>query len=84
MKVILSRKGFDSGSGGIPSPILTNGDLVSLPIPDVDDQFKYSDVHYNNQVTYFDILSQLTNKGLKSGNNIIPLIMTRRVIWTLI
>lgn len=32
MKVIFSRKGFDSSSGGAPSPIL-NGRLVSLPIP---------------------------------------------------
>lgn len=32
MKLILSRKGFDSGSGGAPSPLL--GDrLVPLPIP---------------------------------------------------
>ena len=34
MKIILSRKGFDSSSGGIPSPILPSGRLCSLPIPD--------------------------------------------------
>jgi hypothetical protein len=33
MKVILSRKGFDSASGGIPSLILPDGTLISLPIP---------------------------------------------------
>jgi hypothetical protein len=33
MKVILSRKGFDSASGGMPSPILPDGTLISLPIP---------------------------------------------------
>ena len=33
MKVILSRKGFDSASGGYPSPILPNGTLLSMPIP---------------------------------------------------
>lgn len=33
MKLILSRKGFDSESGGIPSPILPDGSLCSLPIP---------------------------------------------------
>ncbi len=40
MKVILSRKGMDSTSGGIASPILPDGTLLSLPIPDkmgVDD-----------------------------------------------
>ena len=33
MRVILSRKGFDSASGGMPSPILPDGTLISLPIP---------------------------------------------------
>ena len=33
MKVVLSRKGFDSGYGRIPSPILPDGTLLSLPIP---------------------------------------------------
>ncbi|ANU07030.1 hypothetical protein [Paraurantiacibacter namhicola] len=32
MKIILSRKGFDSGSGGGPSPIV-DGRPLSLPIP---------------------------------------------------
>ena len=32
MKIILSRKGFDSGSGGAPSPIICNRPK-SLPIP---------------------------------------------------
>jgi len=34
VKIIFSRKGFDSASGGIPSPILPSGRLCSLPIPD--------------------------------------------------
>jgi Nucleotide modification associated domain 3 len=34
MKIILSRKGFDSGTGKQPSFITSSGDLVSLPIPD--------------------------------------------------
>jgi len=32
MKVVLSRKGFDSASGGVPSPIV-NGRPISIPIP---------------------------------------------------
>lgn len=35
MKVILSRKGFDSAAGGAPSPIV-DGVPVSLPIPAAD------------------------------------------------
>jgi hypothetical protein len=34
MKIILSRKGFDSGSGGVASPILPSGELHTLPIPE--------------------------------------------------
>lgn len=32
-RIILSRKGFDSSSGGNPSPIFTDGRILSLPIP---------------------------------------------------
>lgn len=42
MKIILSRKGFDSASGGCPSFII--GDkLISLPIPD-----EHTNLGYNN------------------------------------
>lgn len=34
MKIILSRKGFDSSFGGCASPIFEDGSLVSLPIPE--------------------------------------------------
>ena len=34
MKIILSRKGFDSACGGVASPILPDGQMVSLPIPE--------------------------------------------------
>ena len=33
MKIILSRKGFDSSYGGSPSPILEDNTFLSLPIP---------------------------------------------------
>ena len=34
MRVVLSRKGFDSTAGGGPSPLLPDGRLFSLPIPE--------------------------------------------------
>lgn len=34
MKFILSRKGMDSAAGGFANPILPDGTLLSLPIPD--------------------------------------------------
>ena len=33
MKIILSRKGFDSANGGVASPLFDDGTAVSLPIP---------------------------------------------------
>ncbi len=33
MKIILSRKGFDSSAGGMASPIFPDGTAISLPIP---------------------------------------------------
>lgn len=44
MKVILSRKGFDSVSGGMMSPIMPNGDLLSMPIPSGGDPYSYREV----------------------------------------
>lgn len=58
MKVILSRKGFDSTAGGYPSPII-DGMPLSLPIPDKNDKIKYSDLEYNNGKSYLDIIADL-------------------------
>jgi len=32
LKVILSRKGFDSSNGGCPSPIMPDNTLLSFPM----------------------------------------------------
>ena len=46
MRLILSRKGFDSSSasGGCASPILPDGQLISLPIPHSASQVGYSEL----------------------------------------
>jgi hypothetical protein len=44
MKIILSRKGFDSAAGGIPSPILEDGTMLPLPIPSKYCPIRYSDI----------------------------------------
>lgn len=46
MQVILSRKGFDSQYGGIPSPILPDGRLLPLPIPSGHDNATLADITY--------------------------------------
>lgn len=43
VKIILSRKGFDSSAGGCASPIMPDGTLVALPIPD-----RLSPIHYED------------------------------------
>lgn len=45
MRLILSRKGFDSAAGGVPSPILPDGRLCPLPIPDSRSPYCYDDLH---------------------------------------
>lgn len=52
MKVILSRKGFDSCYGGYPSPILPDGSMISLPIPSSEDSICYKDLKIQNKNLY--------------------------------
>lgn len=54
MKIILSRKGFDSTYGGVPSPII-NGKPVSMPIPD-----EYSGGPTYHELGYGDIVEEIT------------------------
>ena len=58
MKVILSRKGFDSSYGGQPSPILPDGTLLSLPIPSKNDKLKFSNI-YHREKSYYEIIKEL-------------------------
>lgn len=63
MKLILSRKGFDSVSGGWPSPILPDGTMLFLPIPDESEPSlpTYSDLTWEG-TEYGKLLGQLTSK----------------------
>lgn len=61
MKIILSRKGFDSANGGIVSPIFEDGTMISFPIPS-DDIDTYDSLHYNG-TRYSQILRDLRYKG---------------------
>ena len=58
MKIILSRKGFDSANGGRPSPIMPDGTLLSMPIPSETDALTYSDLGFKGE-TYASILNRL-------------------------
>lgn len=59
MKIILSRKGFDSANGGIVSPIFADGTLMSFPIPDeCEEEDTYDDLLYDS-TSYREILDNL-------------------------
>lgn len=58
MKVILSRKGFDSGYGGMASPILPDGTLLSMPIPSKPESVRFTDLHHDGR-SYYDIIKSL-------------------------
>ena len=53
MKIILSRKGFDSSYGGYPSPIFPDGSLLSIPIPSM--RFVQKKWQYFNGSSYLPI-----------------------------
>lgn len=66
MKIILSRKGFDSGYGGCPSPILPNGEMLSLPIPARKHPQKFSELRVSDYSTNYESLIQMLHgKRLK-------------------
>ena len=58
MKIVLSRKGFDSQYGKIKSPILEDGTLLSLPIPQENDTRLFDDLWYDDK-TYYEIIKEL-------------------------
>ncbi len=68
MLVIISRKGFDSSSGGVPSPIFPDGKMLFLPIPDKDLKIKYKDIRWNKR-NVGDIVSSLTKGKIRSNFN---------------
>ena len=63
MRIILSRKGFDSQYGKQASPILPDGTMLSLPIPSDNDYFTYSDIMWKGQ-NYLEIIHSLNPRSV--------------------
>ncbi len=64
MKIILSRKGFDSSIGKVPSPILPAGELCSLPIPESVPGYlsrRYEDIKFGD--LHLDVIVHDLTKG---------------------
>ncbi|MGE5606380.1 MAG: hypothetical protein ACM3YE_11915 [Bacteroidota bacterium] len=59
MKIILSRKGFDTATGGKPSPILDNK-FISLPIPETGSGIFYRDLIVSEGFTYEQLMHDLS------------------------
>lgn len=62
MRIILSRKGFDMQYGGQPSPILPDGTLLSLPIPEDAESLTFKELDHDGQ-SYLDIIKALNPKS---------------------
>jgi hypothetical protein len=59
MRLILSRKGFDSSSGGCPSPIFPDRSIIALPIPDKKSPVRYRDLNWRGR-NLGDVVAKLT------------------------
>ncbi len=70
MKIVFSRKGFDSSNGGKPSFIFPDGSLFSVPIPTKNDKLTFGDLQFSYAGdSAHKILNQVTN-GLHNENGI--------------
>ena len=67
MKLIFSRKGFDSANGGCPSPVL-DGRLCSLPIPDAGASTRYREISSFNGSSTGRIVEDLTRGRIERGD----------------
>lgn len=67
MKLILSRKGFDSSAGGVPSPIFPDGRMLALPIPDAASTVRYRDITHDG-VSLGELVEPLT-RGKVTAND---------------
>ncbi len=68
--LIISRKGFDSGSGGCPSPIFPDGTMFSLPIPSYDEE-AFEDLQHGD-IDIASVVAGITN-GRMSGLDLVHL-----------
>jgi hypothetical protein len=67
VKLILSRKGFDQGSGGAPSPVFADGSMFSIPIPDGRTLQRYASMRHGD-TDIGEVVSHLT-KGRYTGKS---------------
>lgn len=59
-RVVVSRKGFDSSFGSVPSPIFPDGTMASIPIPDPASPVRYRDIASPCGRSMGDVLQELS------------------------
>ena len=71
MKIIFSRKGFDSTAGGSASLIFPDATLFSIPIPSTEDDHFYSELPFQYEGDSIQsILNELTGKRIKNNRQL--------------
>ncbi len=70
MKLVLSRKGFDSSYGKMASPILPDGTLLPLPIPSNHDQARFSDADLADTSSLESLLNDLSKGRYRSDSTV--------------
>ncbi len=69
MKIIFSRKGFDSKAGGFPSLIFPDNQLFSIPIPSSTSHCDYSRLTFKyRDEPIQNILNQVTKNKIHNGS----------------
>ncbi len=66
MKLILSRKGFDSSSGGCPSPVFPDKSMIAMPIPDERSGIRYEDIDHRG-TNFGQLVNDLTKGKITPG-----------------
>lgn len=77
MKIIFSRKGFDGGTGCIPNPIMPDGTMISLPIPDRHGMVSYNDLAIEGH-NLGKLVTDLKGKRINSSKTKVSLTGTDR------
>ena len=67
MRLIFSRKGFDSSAGGCPSPIFPDGSLYALPIPDPKSKIQYGELNHAG-VNIGKLVEELTRGKIRAAD----------------
>jgi putative DNA base modification enzyme with NMAD domain len=70
-RIILSRKGWDSSSGGKPSPILPDGTLLTLPIPDRRSGVRFRELRSrDDQIDMGNLVENLTHRKMRGKSEL--------------